>query len=108
MNMLPRYLIILNTRCQAENALHYIRTHYKNELTGLILPQATSTRRTQLTAIGQLRWYLTQEAGFNFLDRCNTYDGSGVNYDDLKEYFVFCFDERGDQGKQWLGALYVP
>lgn len=107
--MLGLYVIGSNMRCQAERVLDYIRKHFKDVLTALILPQATTTRRTLLTGIGQLRWHLTQEAGLTFLEQHNTFDGSHVNYAEVKRYFVFCYDERGDQGMLlWPGTLYVP
>ena len=76
----------------------------ENRLTGLkrggkvSTAQATTTKRSQITPEQQWRWHCTIDSLFNDLKRLNTVDGSGCDYEDLKEHFFGNLDETAFVG----------
>jgi len=63
--------------------------------------QATTTKRSAITMEQQWRWHSTFDWCFNEVSRLNTFDGTGVDFQDVCDHFVgnideSCFMANGD------------
>ena len=84
----------LSRKQAADTFRMLVQKKHKNELTGPVKAQATTTKRTGITVAQQYRWHMTFECAFDRLRSLNTGIGpGGKTFGEMAEYFVLGGDE---------------
>jgi len=92
-NLVTQLVPISNVQA-ADHVRRTMRPNHRDEITNLVKPQATSTKRSGVTIQSQHFWHLTVDAAYEELRQLNASAMSGgVDFDDVMSSFIAGGDE---------------